>query len=136
MSSLRHTFKKEEHLKSRKVIKQLFSNSHSYAVYPLRLVWIPIEKENAYPVKFALTVAKKRVKKATHRNRIRRKIREAWRLNKHLLYEKIKEEPQAFAFMVIFSGQEEATFDQIEQAMRTIIYRFPKKMRANLKKEN
>jgi ribonuclease P protein component len=136
MSSISHTFKKEERLKSRKVIKQLFSKGNSYAVYPLRLVWIPIEKETKYPVKFALTVAKKRIKKAVHRNRIRRKIRESWRLHKHILYEKIEEEPQAFAFMIIFSGKEEMGYAQIEQAMQTIIQRFPKKMRANQKKKN
>ena len=132
MSTNRHTFKKTERLKSRKQIGHLFSGGHSYAVYPLRLVWLPIDEVpgNA-PVRFALTVAKKRIRRASHRNRVRRKLREAWRLNKHTLYENLADQSATFAFMVIFTGkEEEATFANIERAMQTIIQRFPKKMRA------
>ena len=132
MSGKKHTFKKEERLKSRKQIKQLFAGGHSYAVYPLRLVWLPIKDPTAsVPVQFALTVAKKRIRRASHRNRIRRRIREAWRLNKHQLYQEIEDQSVSFAFLIIFSGkEEEATFENIERAMQTILQRFPKKMRA------
>lgn len=132
MTGKKYTFKKEERLKSRKRIKQLFSGGNSYAVYPLRLVWLPIEEGAVdVPVQFALTVAKKRIRRASHRNRIRRRIREAWRLNKHDLYKKIEDSPSSFAFMVLFTGKEEdSTFQNIERAMQTILQRFPKKMRA------
>lgn len=131
MPTNKRTFKKEERLKSRKQIKKLFSAGNSYAVYPLRLVWLPMgDNSKDVPVKFALTVAKKRIRRATHRNRVRRRIREAWRLNKAALYEKLKEESTTFSFMIIFTGkEEEASFDQIEGALQTIIERFPKKMR-------
>lgn len=127
------SFKKAERLKSRKTIKQLFSNGHSYAVYPLRLVWIPIEKVDASPVRFALSVAKKRIPKAAHRNVLRRRIREAWRLNKHDLYQKLEDQEQGFAFMVLFTGKGDTPFETIEQSMKMIIKRFPKRMRANQK---
>lgn len=132
MPTNKHTFKRAERLKSRKQIKQLFAGGHSYAVYPLRLVWLPMEGGAVdVPVKFALTVAKKRIRRASHRNRIRRRIREAWRLHKQDLYQKIVASPDSFAFMIIFTGkEEEATFANIERAMQTIIERFPKKMRA------
>lgn len=132
MSGKTYTLKKEERLKSRKRIKQLFSGGNSYAVYPLRLVWLPIDKGAVdVPVQFALTVAKKRIRRASHRNRIRRRIREAWRLNKHHLYDKIEDSPSAFSFMILFTGKEEdSSFENIERAMQTILQRFPKKMRA------
>lgn len=131
MPTNNHTFKRAERLKSRKQIKQLFAGGHSYAVYPLRLVWLPIEGEAVdVPVRFALTVAKKRIRRASHRNRIRRRIREAWRLHKQDLYQKIVASPDSFTFMIIFTGkEEEAAFANIERAMQTIIERFPKKMR-------
>ncbi|HKK76445.1 MAG TPA: ribonuclease P protein component [Saprospiraceae bacterium] len=132
MSTNSYTFAKVERLKSRKQIKKLFSAGNSYAVYPLRLVWLPLPEVPAgVPVQFALTVAKKRIRRATHRNRVRRRIREAWRLNKHTLYQKIADHPESFAFMIIFTGkEEEATYVNIERAMQTIIERFPKKIRA------
>ena len=137
MSTNRHTFKKAERLKSRKQIGSLFSGGYSYAVYPLRLVWLPLDEEHGKaPVQFALTVAKKRIRKASHRNRVRRRMREAWRLNKHLLYEKLTDQSSTFAFMVIFTGkEEEATFANLERAMQTIIQRFPKKLRSKYNPE-
>lgn len=127
------SFKKAERLKSRKTIKQLFSNGHSYAVYPLRLVWIPTENRAETPVRFALSVAKKRVPKAAHRNVLRRRIRESWRLNKHNLYQKLDGQEQGFAFMILFTGKGDTPFETIEQSMKMIIKRFPKRMRANQK---
>lgn len=127
------SFKKAERLKSRKTIQELFSNGNSYAVYPLRLVWVPIEKVEETPVCFALSVAKKRVPKAAHRNVLRRRIRESWRLNKHQLYEQLVGQEQSFAFMVLFTGNAAQSYEMIEKSMQTIIQRFPKKMRANLK---
>ena len=130
------SFKKAERLKSRKTIKQLFENGNSYAVYPLRLVWIPIEKVEETPVRFALSVAKKRIPKAAHRNVLRRRIREAWRLHKHRLYKQLEGQEQSFAFMVLFTGKGDTAYEAIEQSMRTIIQRFPKKLRANQKAKN
>lgn len=127
------TFKKTERLKSRKTIKGLFSGGQSYAVYPLRLVWAPLEKTKDTPVRFTLSVAKKRVPKAAHRNVLRRRIREAWRLHKHQLYEQLEEQEQSFAFMILFTGKGDTSYASIEQSMQTIIKRFPKKLRANQK---
>ncbi|GAB5551603.1 MAG: ribonuclease P protein component [Saprospiraceae bacterium] len=127
------TFKRTERLKSRKTIQKLFSNGNSYAVYPLRLVWIPVEKVEGTSIQFALSVAKKRVPKAAHRNILRRRIRESWRLHKHLLYQQLEGQEQCFAFMVLFTGNKELPYETIEESMKTIIQRFPKKMRANQK---
>lgn len=127
------SFKKAERLKSRKTIQELFSNGNSYAVYPLRLVWVPIEKVEEIPVRFALSVAKKRIPKAAHRNILRRRIRESWRLNKYQLYEQLEGQEQSFAFMVLFTGNAAQSYEMIEQSMKTIIQRFPKKIRANQK---
>ena len=129
-----YTFKKEERLKSRTLIDQMFTDGQSFAVYPLRLVWIKTDAlKSEYPVQFALTVAKKKFPKAAHRNRLRRRIREAWRLNKHQLYRKLNKPEGQYAFMIIYSGKEELPFVIIEAAMQKIIYRFQKKIRANQK---
>lgn len=131
------TFKKEERLKSRKVIKALFAAGQSFSAYPLRLVWMPTEEEaGKYPVRFALTVAKKKFPRAAHRNRIRRQIREAWRLNKHSLYEQLPKQENKLAFMVIYSAQEELPHRQIQKGMRKLIRRFLNQYQANQKKKN
>ncbi len=125
-----HTFKRAERLKSRKIIGKMFQEGQSFANYPLRLIWTTIEPRlSAFPVQFTASVPKRAFPKAVHRNRIKRLIKEAWRLNKGLLYEKLDGFEQQFGFMLIYTAKEPLPFGQIEKAMQQIILRFSKKVR-------
>lgn len=122
------TFKKDERLKSRKIIGKLFSDGQSFGMYPLRLVWLEMhEKQGDFPVKFSLSVPKRAFAKAVDRNRLRRLVRESWRLNKFWLYERLNEEDKQYAFMVIYTAKEMMEMDKIEEAMRRMNRRFLKK---------
>ena len=119
------SFKKEERLKSRKIIQQLFSRGQSFSAYPLRLVWMETEEAvGAFPIRFTQTVGKKKFSKAVTRNRIRRQIREAWRLQKHQLYAELGAVEYKLAFMVIYTASEHLPSSQIEKGMRKMIYKF------------
>ena len=123
------TFKKAERLKSLKVIGGLFKGGQSFGVYPLRLFWSshPPLADGAAPVQFTVSVAKKNFKSAVARNRIKRKVREAWRLNKHRLYRKLEGNPQQYACMVLYVAKEDLPSAQIEKTMQTMIHLFYKK---------
>ena len=112
------TFKKEERLKSRKIIGQLFKEGQSFSSFPLRLVWvktdIPVEE---YSFQMALTVPKRAFPKAAHRNLLRRRIREAYRLHKHILYDGVNTEEHRYALMFIYIAKETLDYDVIEKAM-------------------
>lgn len=122
------TFKRAERLKSAKTIACMFREGHSFGVYPLRLVWLKPElpKSDA-PVQFTVSVAKKNFKSAVARNRIKRKVREAWRLQKPRLYRKLENSGGQLAFMVLYTAKEDLPFKQIEKAMQTLIHIFIKK---------
>jgi ribonuclease P protein component len=122
------TFNKAERLKSLKTISRMFKEGQSFGVYPLRLIWLKTEdvKIDA-PVQFAVSVPKKNFKSAVARNRIKRKVREGWRLNKHRLYRKLEGKDELWAFMLLYTGKEDLPFGQIEQAMQTVIRIFIKK---------
>jgi ribonuclease P protein component len=77
------TLKKQERLKSSKLIDRLFKDGKSFGIYPLRLVWLETDLPQAGVwVQTGFTVPKRRFAKATARNRIKRKVREAYRLKK------------------------------------------------------
>ena len=126
------TFHRGERLKSRKVIGRMFGAGQSFGQYPLRLVWIPLEASSGpFPVQVAFSVPKKKFKSAVQRNRIRRQMREAWRLNKHRLYQVLQGDPASYAFMIIYIAAEGLPYRDIEQATRQMIRRFLKKRTVN-----
>ncbi len=124
----RFTFKKTERLKSAKTIARLFKEGQSFGVYPLRLVWMKQEEvKGDAPVQFTVSVAKKNFKSAVARNRIKRKVREAWRLHKPRLYRKLQGTEGQLAFMVLYTAKEDLPIQQIEKAMQTMVHIFIKK---------
>ncbi len=116
MSSLK--FKKEERLKSKKIISNLFQHGDGFNVYPLRFVWTTIENDGKYPVKFAQSVPKKKFPTAVSRNKIRRKIREAYRLNKSTFYQMLEDSGhQSIALMLLYIAKDENDYHKIEKAI-------------------
>ncbi len=86
-----YSFHAKERLKSRKVIDNLFHESQSKVIFPFRIVWKVTELPSSFPAQIAISIPKRIVPKAAHRNRIKRQVKEAYRLNKHLLYQSISE---------------------------------------------
>jgi len=124
-----HTFQKGERLKSRKAIGALFKEGKSFGQYPLRLVYMPMEeRRSVFPAQFTVSVPKKKFPKAVRRNRIRRQVREAWRLNKHRLYRGLEGKGRQYALMVIYVATENLSYAEIEHAMQQMIRRFLKNL--------
>lgn len=121
------SFHKNERLKSRKVISRIFEEGNSLIAYPIRIAWVQQDPTySALPkVQFTQSVPKKRYAKAAQRNRIRRRIREAYRLNKHILIEKLEKDVEPnFALMAIYIGKEELPFEVISKATEKWIKKF------------
>lgn len=129
-------FSKEEKLKSRKVIQQLFERRTSIHIFPLRLIWGPIEPRfNKYPTQFAVTVPKKRFAKAVDRNRIKRVIREGYRLSKPLFNEQLAEFDQQYGLMFIYTGKKQPTLVEIEKSLKRIRKKLVKQLSAEISED-
>ena len=111
------SFHKEERLKSRKVISRLFKEGKSIKSYPLRVVWTEINpRKGEFSIQFTQTVPRRSFIKANQRNLLRRRIREAYRINKNWLYKNIPENSPQFAVMVIYIAKETLPFEEVEKA--------------------
>ena len=76
------TFKKEERLNKEKWIRELFETGSSFHLSPFRVIFLP-HPDGTYPVhQVLISVSTRNFKKAVDRNTIKRRIREAYRLNK------------------------------------------------------
>jgi len=98
-----NSFKKEERLCSKKTISDLFENGNSFFLFPFRVLWMESKTALPFPAQIAITVPKKNFKKAVLRNRIKRLIREAWRLNKHILYSHLEKNNSTIVLMLIYT---------------------------------
>lgn len=110
MENRQYTYPKQEKLKSRATIDLLFSEGKSVSKYPLRLVYIPVDAADDSLIKIGVSVSKKHFKKATDRNYFKRVLRETYRLNKHLLTEKLD---KPYAFMFMYQTKDRLTYDEI-----------------------
>ena len=86
MSINKLTFSKEERLCSKKLLTELFTNGSSFLVYPYRVTWMAANADQTMPAQVVIGVSKKKFKRSVDRNLIKRKIKEAYRLNKAELF--------------------------------------------------
>ncbi|MGV3589692.1 MAG: ribonuclease P protein component, partial [Adhaeribacter sp.] len=110
-----YSFPKEERLCSKKLIAELFSKGSSFNLYPLRFVYIKQAQPEASPPRVLISVSKKYFKKAVDRNRLKRQMREAYRLNKHLL--RAEEQYSVQLLAIIYIGKEKKPFNLIQKKL-------------------
>jgi len=113
-----NTFKKEERLCSKKSLDLLFKNGSSFLVYPFRLTYLFIDEPHHYPAQVVINVAKKRYKHAVDRNLIKRRTREAYRLQKQAhLYEQMGNPAALLVLSIQFIGKEKYEYIFFEKKL-------------------
>lgn len=122
------TLGKKERLKSRATIQTLFSLNKSIKIYPLSLVWMEIPNQSKSSIEFGVSVSKRNFKTAVMRNKIKRKMREAYRLNKYLLLDQIAESNTKIPMMLIYVGKELISYQEMEVKLKQILLRLAKQV--------
>ncbi len=111
------TLKKEERLCSQKILGELFTSGESFLVYPLKVVFLKTDSSQPAHAQAAFAVSKRNFKRAVKRNLLKRRMREAYRLNKPAFYDELASKELHIAAMFIFVGKDLIEFPIIEKAM-------------------
>ena len=125
-----NTLHKVERLDKKKIIEKMFAGgSRSFSVFPLRVVYLPVEELEA-DASILISVSKRRFKRAVKRNRVKRQIREAYRVNKHELLNILVERKCRLAIAFIYLSDQLVESSIIADRMRIALVRITEKMAA------
>jgi ribonuclease P protein component len=114
------TLGKNERLKRRKVIEQLFRDGKAVTLFPLRVQYLVVSHLTD-PLQAGFSVSSRHFKKAVHRNRIKRLMREAYRLQKKSLQETMQEKPQQMALFFIYTGKELPDSEMVNERIALLL---------------
>lgn len=118
---MKFSYSKAEKLKSRKVIESLFTEGKSVGVFPLLLFYIELPETETTNTKTAVSVSKKNFRLAVQRNQIKRLLREAFRLNKHLI---LDNSAKKYALLFLYVGKEMPHFHQLDASIKKLMNKF------------
>ena len=120
------TLKKIERLKSRKSIEQIFSAGNNFFIYPFK-VHYTISSPGKDILQMGVAVSTRNFKKAVDRNRIKRLIREAYRLQKNTLQQKLVSKQKGMQLFFVYVGKEMPVFTPLHEKLRLILDRLIQK---------
>ena len=117
LNQLQAKFNKQERLCSKKQIDLLFLKGSSAVAFPLKLIYMETALAYVNPCQAMFVVPKRSFKKAHDRNKLKRRMREAYRLNKAPFYEMVISENKKIILSFLFIGKKIEGYEEIETAV-------------------
>ncbi len=113
-------FPKVEHLCRKDDFNLLFDKGKSFFIFPIRLIY-SIEKSDSWDVKVGVVVPKRLFHHAVDRNRLKRQMRESYRLQKHLLFPLKESASYRIRLLFIYADKGMRPFLQIKKTFKSLI---------------
>lgn len=127
---MKNTLGKQERLKSKKIIERLYKKGTSVKAFPFRMVYLETIHTSNFPAQVGVSVPKRNFKKAPDRNRIKRLMRETYRLQKEIVYNNLE---KPYVFMISYIAKDEWKYEELYPKMEKLLTMFINDIK---KKEN
>jgi ribonuclease P protein component len=124
-----NSFPKAEHLCGEKRIARLYTQGEAFMAFPFRVVFRIEQKKDLATASVMVSVPKKRFKRAVKRNRLKRLLREAYRLNKHALIDLLDEKQLQIHVAFNYVSDEELDFMTVEKKMKIALQKLMDKIK-------
>ena len=121
-------FPKKQKLCGEKVIERLFANGKSISEKPFRAIWNFEKNNDQVFVKSLIVVSKKRLKLAVERNVVKRRIKEAYRLQKKKLECFLESTNQQLNLAIIYQEEEILDYKTLEEKINLLLSRLIKEL--------
>ena len=121
-------FPKKQKLCGEKVIERLFANGKSISEKPFRAIWNFEKNNDQVCVKSLIVVSKKRLKLAVERNVVKRRIKEAYRLQKKQLECFLEGTNQQLNLAIIYQEEEILDYKTLEEKINLLLSRLIKEL--------
>ena len=120
--STKYSLGKEERLKNGLAIQDVLKNGSAVSEFPLKIYWsISWDHRQKFPVRVAIAVPKRRFKRAVDRNLMKRRIRESYRQNKHLIYDPLMKKDLKIVMIILFLSDEFIPFNNLYARTRELL---------------
>ncbi len=125
---MKNTFCKEERLCSKILIDSLFEEKDKlkFTEYPWMLIAKEVEMDSNYPAQVMFSVSKRKIKLAVNRNKVKRKGKEAYRLNKSSLYDWLEKRNKKLILCFIYLEKKPLPYSLLEEKIIVLLSRLTK----------
>lgn len=123
MDTGRERFRKSEKLCSKKIISSLVEQGDVFFLPLFKIIYLKNPAQLPSPAQVAFSVSKKGFRNAVTRNLLKRRMREAYRKNKYLLYNHLLQTGATMAFIIVYRQNTVSGYSEIEKAMAETIER-------------
>lgn len=122
------TYNKTEKLKSRKQLAQVFAEGKSFLVFPVKVFYKVVDNLKDGDIKAGVGASSRSFKKAVHRNRIKRLLREAYRKEKLPLHSFLQKQNKQLTVFMLYIDKTLPAANIVHQKMPVILQRLMKEI--------